>query len=131
MKKIVCVIMAILLVAMTFTACGAPAATSSVPATEAPATEAPATEAPKTEAPATEAPATDAPAAGDFAGKYLAGKGTKEDGSAYKIGLLHANLESEYVIYLSEYAKFLFEQAGCEVIQAAVWHESRNRGWIY
>ena len=74
MKKLVCVIMAILLVAMTFTACGAPAATSSAPATEAPAQEAPATEAPKTEAPATEAPATDAPAAGDFAAT-LAGKG--------------------------------------------------------
>lgn len=51
----------------------------------------------------------------EFVDTYLSGKGLKEDGTPYKIGLIHANLESEYVIYLSQYAKFLFEQAGCEV----------------
>lgn len=51
----------------------------------------------------------------EFVSKNLEGKGLKEDGSAFKIGQIHANLESEYVIYLSQYAKFLFEQAGCDV----------------
>lgn len=109
MKKIVCVIMAILLVAMTFTACGAPAATSSAPVTEAPATEAPATEAPKTEAPATEAPATDAPAAGDFAAT-LAGKG-----EGLKVGLTMADMASTYIVGAANYFKRLMETAGAEV----------------
>ena len=95
MKKSITILLAVMLVLSLLVSCAAPATTSEGP------------------------DASQVSGGGDdFASKYLAGKGTKEDGTPYKIGLLHANLESEYVIYLSEYAKVLFEQAGCEVMQA-------------
>lgn len=45
----------------------------------------------------------------------LAGKAVKEDGTPYKVALMYSDLESEYIIYQSEYMKFLIEAAGGEV----------------
>ena len=45
----------------------------------------------------------------------IAGKGVKEDGSPYKVGMIFGDLDSEYIIYFAEYAQYLFEKAGCEV----------------
>lgn len=44
----------------------------------------------------------------------LAGKGMKEDGSAYKVGLMYSDLDSEYIIWQEEYLKYMLEAAGCE-----------------
>lgn len=45
----------------------------------------------------------------------LEGKGVKEDGTPYKVGLMYTDLESEYIIWQEEYCKYLLEAAGCEV----------------
>ena len=45
----------------------------------------------------------------------LDGKGVKEDGTPYKVGLMYTDLESEYIIWQEEYCKYILEAAGCEV----------------
>jgi ABC-type sugar transport system substrate-binding protein len=45
----------------------------------------------------------------------LKGKGLKADGTPLKVGLVYGDLESDYVIYQSEYLKYMLEAAGCQV----------------
>jgi len=54
----------------------------------------------------------------EFVAKYLEGKGLKDDGTPYKVGLCFADLITEYVINLSEYLKLMLTQAGCEIVTA-------------
>ncbi len=111
MKKTLVMILTVVLAMAMLVGCGAPVESPSSEQSVEPSSE-------STEQTASPEETTQTPAEeGDFSAT-LAGKGVKEDGSAYKVGLLHANLESEYVIYLSEYAEFLFKESGAEVLSA-------------